>query len=344
MDARPTHRVGRTDVVVSDISFGGAPIGNFLRPFSDADARRMLDEAWGLGIRYFDTAPLYGHGLSERRVGEALAGRVRSSFTLSTKAGRVLTPADPAGIDSGLWVQPAPYEVEYAYDYDGVMRSVQDSLDRLGVDHLEIVYMHDIDRYTHGDGQAAMFRTALDEGFAALVALREQGVVDAVGFGVNEADVCAEAVRRADADVVLLAGRYTLLEQDPLGDLLPLCESRGIGVVLGGVYNSGILATGAAAGAKFDYALAPPEVVDTVRRLQAVCDAHDVPLPAAALQFAAAPPAVSSICVGSRTPQQQRTSVELFDLPIPRGFWDDLRSEGLIRADAPVPRPEKVAS
>lgn len=337
MEPTAMNPLGRTDVKVTAMSFGGAPIGNFMRPFSDEEARAMVDAAWELGIRFFDTAPLYGHGLSEQRLGAALAVRERSEYTVASKAGRVLDAADPKDIDSGLWVDPAPFNARYDYSYDGIMRSVEQSLQRLNIENLDIVFMHDIDRYTHGSEQPKMFAKALDEGFAALVDLRSQGVIKAIGFGVNEADICADAVRNTDTDAVLLAGRYTLLEQEPLDDLLPMCESRGIGVVLGGVYNSGVLATGAVPGAKFNYGPAPEPVLEKVRKIQEVVADHGVSLPAAALQFSAAHPAVASICVGSRNAAQQAQSAELFRADIPAGFWEDLRSAGLIRTDAPTP-------
>lgn len=319
------------------MSFGATIIGNFIRPIRDASAAELVDQAWDLGIRTFDTAPLYGHGLSEVRLGRALQGRTRADYVLSTKAGRVLTAADPSIIDSGLWKDPAPFAAAFDYSYDGIMRSVEDSLKRLLTDHLDIIYMHDIDRYTHGGIQPEMFRQAVDEGFPALIRLRDEGVVSAIGFGVNEADVCLAAIKETDADCVLLAGRYTLLEQEPLDDLLPLCEIRGIGVVLGGVYNSGILATGPKEGAKFNYGPAPQDVMDRAGRIEAICTSHGVPLPAAALQFAASHPAVTSICLGSRTPEQQQNSAEFLELSIPEQLWQDLRDNGLLRADAPTP-------
>lgn len=337
MEPQSKRPLGRTGIEVTTMSFGATIIGNFLNPVSDQTARELVDQAWDLGIRYFDTAPLYGHGLSELRLGELLSAHDRQDYVLGTKAGRVLTPADPSTVDSGLWAEPAPFSASFDYSYDGIMRSVEDSLARLGTDHIDIAYMHDVDRYTHGDQQPEMFRKALDEGFGALVKLREEGVAGAIGFGVNEADVCLAAVKEADADCVLLAGRYTLLEQEPLDDLLPLCEERGIGVVLGGVYNSGILATGPTQRSKFNYAPAPEAVKERVRRIQAVCKRHNVPLPAAALQFAAAHPAVASICLGSRSLDQQRNSAALLSLAIPPELWEDLRAERLLRPDAPVP-------
>jgi D-threo-aldose 1-dehydrogenase len=337
MRAQRKRPLGLSNLELTTMSFGATIIGNFIRPISDAAATELVNQAWDLGLRTFDTAPLYGHGLSELRLGRALQGRTRADYVLSTKAGRVLTPSDPSDIDSGLWKDPAPFAAAFDYSYDGIMRSVEDSLKRLLTDHLDIVYMHDIDRYTHGGNQPEMFRQAVDEGFPALVKLRDEGVVSAIGFGVNEADVCLSAIKETDADCVLLAGRYTLLEQEPLDDLLPTCESRGIGVVLGGVYNSGILATGPREGAKFNYGPAPKDVMDRAGRIEAICRSHDVPLPAAALQFTASHPAVTSICLGSRTSEQQQNSAEFLELPIPEQLWQDLRDTGLLRVDAPTP-------
>lgn len=337
MHAHETRTLGRTSIGTTLLSFGGSPIGNFLRPMDHEEARSLVDDAWALGTRTFDTAPLYGHGLSELRLGEALAGRPRDEYVVSSKAGRVLMPAAPGSFESGLWAEPAPFQATFDYTRDGVLRSVDQSLERLGIDRIDIVYMHDVDRYTHGETQPSAFRTAVDEGFGALAELRDQGVVGAIGFGVNEADVCAQAVRETDTDCVLLAGRYTLLEQEPLDDLLPLCEERGVGVVLGGVYNSGILATGPTDRSKFNYAPAPPEVRARVARIAEVCARHDVPLPAAALAFAAAHPAVASICIGSRTVAQQRETAALLGTVVPAELWAELREAGLLRDDAPTP-------
>ncbi|WP_310962462.1 aldo/keto reductase [Nocardioides terrisoli] len=332
-----TRALGRTSVEVSALSFGAAPIGNFRTSFTQSGAEDMIRDAWESGIRYFDTAPSYGNGLSEHRVGHALYGHDRADFTLSTKAGYVLRRRSHASVDAGLWVEPAPFEAAFDYSYEGVMRSVESSLDRLLTDHLDIVFMHDVDRYTHGAHQPEAFEEAVRKGFPALEKLRDEGVVRAIGFGVNEADVCAEAMRRVDVDCFLLAGRYTLLEQDPLDALLFNCAEQGIGIVLGGVYNSGILATGAIPNAHFNYGPAPALILEKTSRIEAVCTKYGVPLAAAALQFASAGPAVASICIGSRTPAQQQQTVDLLNTRIPPQLWAELRDLGLVRSDAPVP-------
>lgn len=339
--SRATERraLGGSGVEVTLMSFGGAPIGNFLQAYDEAGARTMVDQAWELGMRLFDTAPGYGNGLSEHRLGHALYERPRNEYTISSKVGRVLRSRrhDAAEAGTSMWVDP-PFAAVYDYSYDGVMRSFEDSLQRLLTDRIDVLLMHDVDRFTHGpDRQPVLFEQALSGGFKALESLRDQGAVSAIGIGVNESDICAAAVRASDLDCVLLAGRYTLLEQDPLDDLLPLCEAGDVGVILGGVFNSGILATGARAGAKFNYGPAPEPVLARTRAIAAVCDRHQVPLAAVAAQFAAAHPVVSTICLGSRNTEQQRQNVAWLETPIPAVLWEDLRGEGLVRGDAPTP-------
>lgn len=328
--------LGRSGVTVTRMSFGGAPIGNFLRPFTDAEAHAMVDQAWDLGVRYFDTAPGYGNGLSEYRLGHALHERPRDAYAVSSKVGRVLGRARDEDVDYGPWVDP-PFRADYDYSYDGVMRSFEDSLQRLLADRIDILLMHDVDRYTHGERQPELFAQAVGGGFKALERLRDEGAVAAIGIGVNEVDVCVAALQTSDLDCVLLAGRYTLLEQEPLDDLLPMCEERNVGVILGGVFNSGVLATGARHGAKFNYGPAPDVVLQQTRRISAVCERHGVPLPAVAAQFAAAHPAVSTICLGARNLAQQQQNADWMDVTVPAGLWADLRREGLIRSDAPTP-------
>ncbi|OGO55553.1 MAG: pyridoxal 4-dehydrogenase [Chloroflexi bacterium RBG_16_72_14] len=334
-DRRPFGRVG---FPVSVAGYGGAPIGNLFRPIPEDRAQALVADAWDSGIRYFDTAPLYGHGLSEHRLGHGLLHRPRSEYVLATKVGRRLYPQERGTFDSGAWVDVAPFRSEFEYGYDAVLREVEDSLQRMCTDRLDILFIHDCDVYTHGPAdQPARFREAMAGAYPALARLRDEGVVKAIGIGVNEADVCYAAIQEADLDCILLAGRYTLLEQEPLDDLMPACEERGIAVVLGGVFNSGVLATGPVEGAKFNYGPAPAHILDRVRAIQAVCDRHGVPLPAAAVQFAAAHPAVATVCLGARTLEQQRRNAENFAFDIPDALWDELRDTGLIRYDAPAP-------
>lgn len=329
-----THQ--RSGLSFTAYGYGGAPIGNFNGAFTDGAAADLVGQSWDAGVRYFDTAPGYGNGLGEYRLGQALRRRDRADLVLSTKVGRTVTPRLGAPTTSGQYVDLPAMAVDFDYSYDGVMRSVEQSLQRMLTDRVDVLFVHDCDRYTHGSAQPEYFRQAIVSGFPALESLRDQGVVKAIGFGVNETDVMVDAVKAVDVDLCLLAGRYTLLEQDPLDTLFPLCEERGIGVVLGGVYNSGILATGPVDGARFNYGPAPAEVTAKAAALQSICGRHGVPLAAAALRFAYAHPAVVSVCIGSRNAEQQRRNVELMETVVQEEMWAELRDAGLLRDDAPV--------
>lgn len=319
------------------LGFGGAPIGNFNGVFTDDEATEMVAQSWRLGVRYFDTAPGYGNGLSEYRLGHALRRFDPAEMVVSTKVGRVLTPTKGAPTVNGQYRDIPPFVDGYDYSYDGVMRAVEQSMQRMLTDRFDVLFIHDCDRFTHGESQPEYFRQAVVSAFPALESLRDQGVVKAIGFGVNETDVMTEAVKATDADLCLLAGRYTLLEQEPLDALLPMCHERGIGIVLGGVYNSGVLATGPVKGARFNYAPAPQEVLAKTAKIEELCRRHGVALAAAALQFAYAHPAITSICLGARNADQQARNADLFETDVPVELWDDLRGAGLIREDAPTP-------
>ncbi len=334
-----TTQAGRT-LAFSAFGFGAAPIGNMNRVLSEADAEAAVRQAWTLGARYFDTAPLYGHGLSERRVGAALKGESRGGFLLSTKVGRLLEPCAPGTEDSGIYVGVPPLRVRYDYSYDGVMRSYAASLERLDLDRVDILYVHDIDAMTHGSAEAAQARTRelIDRGgWRALDELRAAGDVKAIGAGVNAWEPCARLIELADPDIFLLAGRYTLLEQEALASLLPACAARGIGVVIGGPFNSGILATGPAAGATYNYAPAPEAILRRTAAIEAVCIRHGVRLAQAALQFPLGHPAVVSVIPGGQTPDQVAQNVALLNAPTPDRLWRDLKGAGLMTPDAPTP-------
>jgi D-threo-aldose 1-dehydrogenase len=334
-----TTQAGRT-LSFSALGFGAAPIGNMNRVLGEAEAEATVRQAWSLGLRYFDTAPLYGHGLSEQRVGAALRGEARGSYLLSTKVGRLLQPCAPGEEDSGIYLGVPPFRIAYDYSYGGVMRSHEASLARLGLDRIDILYVHDIDAMTHGSRDAAEARTRelIDQGgWRALDELRAAGDVAAIGAGVNEWQPCARLIELADPDIFLLAGRYTLLEQEALASLLPACVSRGIGVVVGGPYNSGILATGPIAGAIYDYAPAPEPVLRRTAAIEAVCRRHGVPLARAALQFPLGHPAVVSVIPGGQTADQVVQNLALLNAPIPDTLWRDLKAAGLLRLDAPTP-------
>lgn len=337
MQPTQKRKFGRVDLDVTAFGFGTAPLGNFLQEIDEPTATAMFDTAWDAGIRLVDTAPMYGHGLAEIRTGQALRWKKRDDFVLASKVGRVLKPAPRASIDFAPWVNAAPFTMQFDYSYDGTMRAVEDSLQRLALEHIDIMFIHDIDVFTRGTEQPEVFRQAMDGCYRALASLRDQKVLKAIGVGVNEWQVCHAALQQRDFDCFLLAGRYTLLEQEALNDFLPLCQARGAAVLVGGGFNSGILATGAKAGAKYNYAPAPAAVMEKVAKIEAVCAAHDVPLAAAALQFVVAHPAIPSFIAGTRNVQQLQQNLAWFSHPIPPAFWADLKAQGLLREDAPVP-------
>jgi D-threo-aldose 1-dehydrogenase len=339
MSIKPAELVplGRTKIRVPRIGFGGAPLGNLFARIDENDAQGALNAAYDAGLRYFDTAPLYGHGLSETRMGAALSQRPRDSFVLSTKTGRLLRRVAGTRIDGDGYVEMPPYEAVYDYSYDGTMRSVEQSLERLKLSRIDILFIHDIDGWTHGDVQPQRYREAIQGAFPALDKLRSEGTVGAIGVGVNEWQVTERAARDADFDCFLLAGRYTLLEQDALSSFLPLCVSRKIGIVIGGAYNSGILATGPVDGAVYNYKPAPPEIKKRVAQIEAVCRRHNVPLAAAALQFPLHHPAVATVIPGARTPGEVAANLKLLATDIPDALWHELKRERLMREDAPVP-------
>jgi D-threo-aldose 1-dehydrogenase len=338
MDPAAKVRFGRAPLEVTQMGFGAAPIGNFLKPISEEESAAMVHAAWRAGMRYFDTAPLYGHGLSEARLGAALRWYPREEFVVSTKVGRVLKPARRSEIDFKPWVDGLPFQLRLDYSYDGVMRSFEDSLQRLGLQYVDILFVHDADVFSHGPHrQPGLFEESMEGGWRALSRLRAEGLVKAIGYGVNEWQVCHEALKRRDVDCFLLAGRYTLLEQESLDEFLPLCEKRDVAIVLGGGFNGGILATGAKPGAKYNYAPAPDHIMERVRRMEAVCERHKVPLKAAASQFVLGHPSVVTHIPGTRTVAQLEENVAMFKTPIPQALWDELKAEDLLRQDAPTP-------
>jgi D-threo-aldose 1-dehydrogenase len=323
----------------SRLGLGGAPLGNLFAPVTDADARALLDAAWASGCRSFDTAPHYGHGLSERRIGDALRRRPRDSFTLSSKVGRLLTPDASAPAEQHGYVGGLPFRQHWDYSATGVRRSVEDSLQRLGLARLDAVFVHDCDATTHGANAVAVRRQVIDETLPALRELQREGLVRAVGLGVNDVRVVLEVLREAEIDVLLLAGRYSLLDHGALPELLPLCTARGVRIALGGAFNSGLLATGTRGGAvpRFNYAPAAREWVERTARIEALCDAHGVPLRAAALQFPLAHPAIDIVMVGARRDAEWDDAQAMVNHRIPAAFWRDLYGAGLLPPDAPSP-------
>jgi D-threo-aldose 1-dehydrogenase len=319
--------LGRGGLAVGPLSFGTAPIGNLGRRVEEDEWRGALAAAWEAGVRYYDTAPHYGLGLAERRLAEGLAGR--DGFVVSTKVGRLLTPSRSDTMDTEGFAVPATHVRVRDYSPDGVLASLESSLERLGLDRVDLLLVHDPDDF---------YSDALDGAFPALEELRSQGVIASYGAGMNQAEMLADFVRETDLDVVMLAGRYTLLEQGALDDLLPECQARGVSVIAAGVFNSGLLARDRPRpGVTYNYAPAPPELVERVHRIADVLERHGTSLPVAAAQFPLAHPVVATVCLGARSAAQVRRNAALFDDPVPSAAWEELVSEGLLRPDAPVP-------
>ncbi|MGW0968087.1 aldo/keto reductase [Streptomyces sp. NPDC002516] len=323
------NRLGARGIPLSALSFGAAGIGNLYAEVTDEQAYEAVSAAWANGIRYFDTAPHYGLGLSERRLGAALRDLPRERYTVSTKVGRLLEPVDTGGDDlADGFAVPATHRRVWDFSADGVRRSLDASLERLGLDRVDVVYLHDPDDHAE---------QAFREGFPALAELRSQGVVGAIGVGMNQAPMLTRFVRETDVDVVLCAGRYTLLDHGALTELLPAAQDRGVPVVIGGAFNSGLLAD-PRPGATYDYAAAPDGLLERALRLKEIAGRHGTTLRAAALAFPAAHPAVVSVLAGARSAAEVRDCAERFAEPVPPDLWRELRAQGLLPATAPVPQ------
>ncbi len=332
------RRLGRTGVELTELGFGGASIGELFVRVTEADAQATIAAAWDAGIRYFDTAPWYGRGLSELRTGAGLRDHPREAYALSTKVGRTLRPSTDPGFDRSPWLGGLPNEVTFDYTYDGIMRSVEGSRLRLGITRFDVAIIHDLDRlYFDPPTFEGHLRDLADSGWKALDELRSSGQIGAVGAGINERGLMTRHLAIGDIDAFLIAMPYTLLHQEVLDDEFPAAVERGVGFILGAPFQSGILAKGAGVGAKYNYADAPPEVEARVAAIQAVCARYDVPLAAAALQFLLGHPAVASVIPGASSPTQQIRNVEAFRHAIPADLWAELQHEGLLRPDAPVP-------
>jgi D-threo-aldose 1-dehydrogenase len=312
------RQVGKTDLSIPQIGVGTAPIGNRqqFRDVGEENAQATIARAFELGMRFVDTAPLYSEGYSETTLGQILPAYSRDSYALATKIGNFVTPKKTIVKD---------------YSRDSILRSIEDSLKRMNVDSIDIIHIHDPD--THEDG----FNKAMATAYPTLAELREQKVIQAIGVGMNQWEMLYEFAKAGDFDCFLLAGRYTLLEQTPLDTFFPFCQQKHISIILGGIYNSGILATGSVAGAKFQYANAPQPIIDRVQSMERVCAAHGVPLQVAALQFAQAHLAVTSMIIGLRNVDEVNSVVTAREAVIPAAFWEELKHEGLLHKDAPVP-------
>ena len=321
------------------LGLGGAPLGNLFAPVAPADAQATIDAAWQGGCRSFDTAPHYGHGLSERRLGDALRAHPRDSFVLSTKVGRLLTANAAAAPDQHGYVGGLPFSQHWDYSAAGVRRSLEDSLQRLGLARIDVAHIHDCDAATHGAQAGAVLRQVLDVTLPTLQRMKAEGTIRAVGLGVNDVDVVQAVLREAGIDALMLAGRYSLLDHRALA-LLEACSARGVHVALGGVFNSGLLATGTRSGAglpMFDYGPAPREWLERTARIEALCATHAVPLRAAALKFVLAHPAAEIVMLGARTAPEWHDAQAMLRVPIPPAFWQALRGAGLLPDAAPTP-------
>ena len=340
LKTRHWDRLGNGGLTFTELGFGTAPLGNLYKSISDEAARATLDSAWDAGVRYFDTAPLYGLGLSETRLNPFLRHKPRDDYVLSSKVGRLIQPCAKeyrAGV--GKWFDVPCRRVQFDYSYDGIMRSFEHSFSRLGVDRIDILYVHDLCVFTHGSKAASDARIEeffAGRGYDAMISLRDQGLIRAIGGGINEWEVCQTLAERGDFDLFLLAGRYTLLEQTALDSFLPLCEQRGIGIITGGPYNSGILATGAKPGAFYNYDPAPQHILDRVDAIEKVCDAHNVKLVDAAFQFPLSHPAHVAVIPGGQGVTEMASNLKAAYAQIPAALWSDLKAAGLVREDAPT--------
>ena len=335
-----TRRLGRAQVSVSELGLGTAPLGDLFDIVEDDEAAALLQTAWDGGIRYFDTSPWYGKGQAEHRLGRSMYRRNRNDFVVSSKVGRTLhRPLKPGPYERGEWLGGLEFDAVFDYSYDGIMRSFEDSLQRLGMNRIDVLLIHDLDPwYFKLENQFNAYMSQLyTSGWRALRELRDQGVIKGIGAGFNMMGSIPRYLDLFDMDFFLIAMRYTLLEQDVLDAEFPRCAERGVGIVIGGTYNSGILATGAVPGAMYNYAPAKPDIMEKVARIEAVCKRHGVPLPAAALQFPLGHPIVASVIPGAISRKQVSQNLAAFTHPIPADLWAELKHEKLLREDAPVP-------
>jgi len=340
MSGPKRRKLGRMAAELPPLGLGCSPLGELFVRIDEATAEAALQTAWEGGIRYLDTAPEYGAGLSEHRVGRFLRSKPRGDYILTTKVGRLLTaPRDPARIRRESWLGGLDFEASFDYGHDAVLRSVEDSYQRLGLNRIDALLIHDLDLSTHGT-QAKVdshLRELRAGGFRALADLRSSGTIGAIGVGLNDPGMVLRLLEDFALDFCLLAMQYTLLEHRVLEAELPACRKRGVAVIAAGIFNSGILASGAVDGAYYNYAPAGPEIMDRVRRIEVVCRRHAVPLPAAAMQFPLAHPGVISVLVGADSPAQVAANLANFCHPIPSAFWAELKSAGLLAVEAPVP-------
>lgn len=336
--AIPRRKLGRTGIEVSALGFGGAPLGDIYEVLDDATAIATVEAAASGGVTLFDVAPLYGQGIAEHRFGTALRRRPAGSFVVSTKVGRLLVPAPAGRKRTTRYVGGLSFDVLNDYSYDAAMRSFEHSLTRLGLPRIDVLLIHDADAWTHGPVEGPKrYREAMEGAYRALERLRSEGVIRGIGVGLNDSGYAVRYLQDGDFDCMLMAGRYSLIEQPALAEVLPLAERKRVGVMLGGVFNSGILATGPIAGARYNYTPAPPDILDKVRRIERVCASHGVTLPAAAMHFCLGHAAVASVVLGGVKPDEVRCNIAAMAATIPSGLWSDLKAERLLPPQVPVP-------
>ena len=327
-----TRRIGKTDLQVTEISFGAAALGGLYRACPRDQAMETLEAAWSADIRYFDVAPWYGLGLGERYVGDFLRSKPENDYVLSSKVGRLLRPVPTGTVPDYSYVDPLSFDADYDYSYDGIMRSVEFSYARLGLNRIDILYVHDIGGYTHGAAKNAVYmKQFLDSGIKALEQLKSSGAIKAFGLGVNEVPVCLDVMRNADIDVILMAGRYTLLDRSAEAELIPLCRDKQTSLVIGGVFNSGILATGPRPGAHFDYGPAPQGVLDKVAAMEEIARQDGYPLAAAAMQFPLAEPCVATVLIGSAKASSIERNMVLPSIAVPRTEYEKYRPYTIVQ-------------
>ena len=335
------RKIGKTNLEVTELGLGGAPMGGFRATISDAEAMMLTDAAYDGGVRYFDTSPFYGYGRSELRMGAALRQRPRHEYVLSTKVGRILHAMKPGErVPADFRENGLPgFAPVFDYSYDGVMRSLEHSYLRLGLAHIDIALIHDVDFWTIKDRAVLeeRFKTVMDSGFKALDELRKAGIIGAIGVGINESDTSLRFIQAGDFDCMLLAGRYTLLEQGGLEAFLPECVKRSVSVILGGPYNSGILTGGVKPGATHDYVAAPAHLIDKAKKIETVCKRHGVELGAAAMQFPLSHPALCSVIPGALSAHEVEQNIARLSAAIPVELWSELKREGLLDPNAPTP-------
>ena len=334
----PTRTLGRTGLTVTALGLGCAPLGDIYERLDDQTALDTIQAAADGGITLFDTAPFYGQGIAEHRLGTILRRQPRDTFVLSTKVGRWMKPAPQGRTKTSRFVGGLDFDVMPDYSYDGIMKSFEHSLVRLGLPSIDVLLVHDVDAWGYGRERAEeLYPIVLESGQKALAELRSAGVIKGYGLGLNDPEYAARYLRDGDFDCLLMAGRYSLIEQPALAEVLPVALERQAGVMLGGVYNSGILATGAIDGAKYNYLPAPPEILEKVSKIEKVCAAHGVALPVAAIHFCLGHPAVSSVVLGAVKPDEVERNIQAISQPVPAGLWSDLKAEGLLPEDVPVP-------